>query len=257
MTKTKPRPQQPDIAPPPPPNYPIISKVIAGPLPAIRQTRSLAGRTVGDIAKLTDIPPERDYLLLDRFSSINARWKEALSAINAYAGALGSKINTRIMLAVFDDLYQVIRNEIHPLQWRPVTDEQVMPRGSTALNDAIGTLVAQGKADNPDKAAIVIMTDSGENASKEITNEQAKALLDECRKRGWQVIFLGMDFDNTGMANQYGADPNQAIAAGKESLAVTMRKAAEKRASYSQTGNAISFSDAEKKDAGRLLLTRR
>jgi len=256
-TPTKPR--RPNIAPPPPPPKPpapppTTGQVVVGPV--TKPLRSLVGRTVGDMGKQTG-KPERDYLLLDRSGSMGARWKEALSAINAYVGALGSKINTKIMLAVFDDLYQVIRNEIHPLQWRPVTDEEVMPRGSTALNDAIGTIVAQAKADNPDKAAIVIMTDSGENASREITNERAKALLEECRKRGWQVIFLGMDFDNTGMATQYGADPNQAIAAGKDSLAVTMRKAAEKRAAYAQTSKSISFTDAVKKDAGRFLLTKR
>jgi hypothetical protein len=161
------------------------------------------------------------------------------------------------MMAVFDDEYQVIRSELHPAQWRAVTNEEVAPSSGTALNDAIGRLVAQAKTDNPDKAALVIMTDSGENCSKEVSNEQAKALLDECRARGWQVIFLGMGFDNSGMATQYGADPNQTIAAGKDSLAVTMRKMAEKRASYAQTGKAISFTDVEKKDAGKLLLTRR
>jgi hypothetical protein len=259
IKKTKTKSPQPIIAPPSPvapPSFPISTVVVRGPAPAVRQTRSLAGRTVGDIAKLT-VPPERDYLLLDRSGSMGSLWSEALKAINAYAGMLGSKVNTRIMMAVFDDLYQVIRNQIHPSQWRPVTDEEVMPRGNTALNDAIGRLVAQAKADNPAKAAIVIMTDSGENASKEVTDERAKALLDECRGRGWQVIFLGMGHDNSGLAAHYGADPNQTIAVGKDSLAVTMRKAAEKRASYAQTGKAISFTDVEKKDAGRLLLTRR
>jgi hypothetical protein len=52
-----------------------------------------------------------------------------------------------------------------------------------------------------------------------------------------------------------GAKQDQAIAAGKEALAMTMRKAAEKRTAYAQTGQSISFTDAEKKDAGKFLLT--
>jgi uncharacterized protein with von Willebrand factor type A (vWA) domain len=196
---------------------------------------------------------ERDYLLLDRSGSMSTQWSEALQAINAYVRGLGSRVNTRLMMATFDDEYEIVRRDLHPLQWKAITKEEVGPRGGTALNDAIGRIVAQAKADNPDKAAIVIMTDDGENASQEVTDEQAKALLDECRARGWQVIFLGMGHDNSGLAQGYGADPNQTIAAGKASLAVTMAKAAEKRAAYSKTGAHISFSDSEKKDAAQQL----
>jgi hypothetical protein len=215
------------------------------PVIAPKSLRSLAGRKVGDIGKAS-LNPERDYLLLDRSGSMHPKWDEALGAINAYVRTLGSRVNTRIMTAAFDDVYEIVRKELHPLQWRPITNEEVVPRGSTALNDAIGRLVAQAKQDAPEKAAIVIMTDGGENSSKELTDEQAKALLDECRARGWQVIFLGMGHDNSGLAQQYGADPNQTIAARMDSLAVTMQKAAEKRAAYSKTGQRIGFSDAEK-----------
>jgi uncharacterized protein with von Willebrand factor type A (vWA) domain len=128
--------------------------------------------------KFTDTP-QRDYLLLDRSGSMNINWSEALQAINTYVRTLGSNLNTRIMMATFNDDYEVIRNGLHPLQWRIVTDEEVVPRGNTALNDAIGRIVAQAKHDNPDKATIVIMTDGAENASKELTDEQANKLLDE------------------------------------------------------------------------------
>jgi uncharacterized protein with von Willebrand factor type A (vWA) domain len=225
------------------------------PVTAPKSLRSLAGRKVGDIGKAS-LNPERDYLLLDRSGSMQPQWDEALGAINTYARTLGSRVNTRIMMAAFDDAYEIIRKELHPLQWRTIASEEVAPRGGTALNDAIGRLVAQAKQDNPEKAAIVIMTDSGENASTEVTNEQAKALLDECRARGWQVIFLGMGYDNSGLAQQYGADLNQTIAARTESLVTTMQRAAEKRAAYSKTGQRIGFSDAEKQIAGGKLLLR-
>ena len=239
----------------PPGNLPATSRDNVPTVAAPRPLRSLAGRKVGDIGKVS-LNPERDYLLLDRSGSMAVQWDVALDAINVYARTLGSHINTRIMMATFDNVYEVIRKELHPLQWRPISNEEIAPRGTTALNDAIGSIVAQAKQDNPQKAALAIMTDGGENASKELTNEQAKALLDQCRARGWQVIFLGMGHDNSGLAQQYGADPNQTIAAEKQSLAVTMQQIAEKRAAYSKTGQRIAFSDTEKKIAGGKLLLR-
>jgi hypothetical protein len=222
--------------------------------PAARPMRSLAGRTVGDLGKVQGLP-ERDYLLLDRSGSMDAQWKEALDGINRYARTLGSRVNTRIMLATFDDppLYEVIRRDLHPLQWRPVTDEEVAPRGGTALNDAIRSTVAQAEADNPEKATIVIMTDGGENASTQTTNEQANALLDRCRKRGWQVIFLGMGFNNSAQAQGYGAAAAQAIAAGKQSITATLEDLAQKRTAYSQSGQAIGFTEIDKQDAAKFL----
>jgi hypothetical protein len=201
----------------------------APPKPSLR---SLAHRSVGDGGKTGDAM-ERDYLLLDRSGSMSDKWEEALAAINTYARTLGSRVNTRIMLATFNHEYDVVRRESHPLQWRSVTAEEFEAEGSTALNDAIGRLVPAAKADNPTKATIVIMTDGEENASVEWCDAGAKALLDECRARGWQVIFLGMGHDNAELAEHYGADPNQTIAADKQSLATTLRNTAEKRATYS------------------------
>ena len=202
---------------------------------------------------------QRDYLLLDCSGSMTdeiARWEEALAGVNAYIRKLATaEIDTKVTVAVFDDEYQVVRRDIAPSSCAPITNDVAgLHGGGTALNDAIGKLVAQAKADNPAKAAIVIMTDGEENASRELKTGQAHALLTQCRLRGWQVIFLGIDHDNARLAQQYGASSHEVIATGKESIAVLMAKVAEKRTAHGQTGKAISFTDAEKKDAGRLLL---
>jgi hypothetical protein len=196
---------------------------------------------------------QRDYILLDRSSSMEGKWNEALAAVNTYVRTL-MKVKTKITAAVFDDQYQIVRQDIAPTFCAPITNDDAVPRGGTALNDSIGKLVAQAKQDNPEMAVIVIMTDGEENCSRELTDGQANALLTQCRLRGWQVIFLGIDHDNTKLAQQYGASPHQFIAARKQALAATMQKAAEKRAAYSQTGKAISFTEVEKKDAGKSLL---
>ena len=86
------------------------------PVTVPKPLRSLGGRRVGDISKAS-LNPERDYLLLDRSGSMSSQWGDALGAINTYARTLGSRVNTRIMMAVFDEEYDIIRKELHPLQW--------------------------------------------------------------------------------------------------------------------------------------------
>ncbi len=201
---------------------------------------------------------QRDYILLDKSGSMdeNGKWEEALTAVNIYIRTLRDKqVDTKITAVVFDHEYKIVRRGIAPSVCAPITNKDAEPDGGTALHDSIGKIVLQAKTDNPEKATIVIMTDGEDFGSCELTAAHAAGMLADCRRRGWQVIFLGMAFDNTLLAKTYGLDPNQTIAAGVKDIAMTMQKAAEKRAAYGQTGQRISFTDAEKKDAGKLLIT--
>lgn len=203
---------------------------------------------------------QHDFVLLDRSGSMGTggKWVESLNAVNAYVKKLAEdNVDTGVTLAVFDldngklD-YKVVRDRITPQTWSPVTDADASPRGYTPLNDAVGRLVTQAKAGfngvQYEKVAIIIVTDGEENASREVTVAQAKALLDECRAKGWQVIFLGADYDNVRQATSYGAQ-GQSILGSMPVAAVasTMRATAEKRSAYgSGQAATMSFSDEEK-----------
>jgi uncharacterized protein with von Willebrand factor type A (vWA) domain len=201
------------------------------------------------VAKWKQPTPQRDYLLLDSSDSMESKWSDALHAVNGYVRSLGSRVNTKLMLATFANEYNVIRDNQPPMMWKNITSEEVEPDGATALNDAIGRIVATAKRDNPDKAAIVIATDGGENASKEVTDEQAKALLDECRERGWQVIHLHIGSAATAqaMSDVYGIGANQTVALDKQSLTLVLQKTAEKRTEYAKSGTGMTFTDSERK----------
>ncbi len=197
---------------------------------------------------------QHDFVLLDRSGSMQSLWSEALSSVNAYVKKLAEdKVDTGVTMATFDDYgglkFDVIRDRITPPTWKPVSNADAEPRGSTPLNDATGKIVALAKAGNYDKVAIIIMTDGYENASKELTVSQVKALLEDCRAKGWQVIFLGANFDNAQQATSYGNAAGQTISASGANLASTMRSTASKRAAYGATGQSVSFSDEEKKKA--------
>lgn len=198
---------------------------------------------------------QHDFILLDRSGSMSSLWTEALSSVNAYVAKLAEeKVDTGVTLATFDKdngkfKFEVIRDRITPSTWKPVSSNDAIPRGFTPLNDATGQIVGLAKAGNYDKVAIIIMTDGLENASTELTVAQAKDLLEGCRAKGWQVIFLGANFDNAQQATSYGAMAGQTMSSSTANLSASMRGVASQRVNYGQTGQNIHFTDEEKQKA--------
>ena len=166
-------------------------------------------------------------------------------------------MDTGVTVAVFDKngleavSFEVVRDRITPITFHALTDKDAFPRGYTPLNDAIGKIVALAKAGDYDKLALIIMTDGHENASTELTVPQAKALLDECRAKGWQVIFLGADYDNAAQATSYGTRSVNIIQSSTANLSATMMNTAAKRFAYSVSGQSMTYSDEEKEAAKR------
>ena len=197
-----------------------------------------------------------DFILIDRSGSMSSMWAEALSSVNSYAKKLGEdKVDTYITVATFDanggkPTFDVIRDRMEPKEWKPITDSDASPRGMTPLNDAIGKIVTLARKGHNgkdyDKAAVIIMTDGMENASTEYSHTAAKALLDDCRSKGWQVIFLGANFDNMAQATSYGNAVGATVAAAAGTMRATTTLMADKRASYGVSGQSMSFSAAEK-----------
>lgn len=193
---------------------------------------------------------QHDFILLDRSGSMVSLWTEALSSVNGYVKKLADeKVDTGVTLVTFDSpegkmVFDVIRDRIIPSTWREVTKEEASPRGFTPLNDAVGKIVDRANAGAPngqkyDKVAIIIMTDGQENASRELDVNQAKKLLDDCRAKGWQVVFLGANFDNAAQAASYNTQSQHTVRSTAANLRQTMSVMASKRAVY---GSAVAGS---------------
>jgi len=202
---------------------------------------------------------KHDFILLDRSGSMaeHGLWVEAKAAVNDYVKELAAKnVDTGVTLVAFDHdqghvQFDVLRDRIIPKTWKPISDEDATPRGMTPLCDAVGRLVTLARAGNYDNVAIIIMTDGLENMSRELSPSAAKALLDECRAKGWVVVFLGANFDNAMQAAQLGNAPAYTAQSSVRNLRGTMAMTAGKRADYAATGTAatMSFTDEEKAQA--------
>lgn len=88
----------------------------------------------------------------------------------------------------------------------------LQPRGSTALLDAIGqALNTQGariKAEAWAELVIVtIITDGGENASREYSRDQIKTMIEHAEMNGWKFVFLAANQDAFAAGGSLGINP--------------------------------------------------
>lgn len=196
------------------------------------------------------------YILLDRSGSMASRWDEAFSSINSYVNELSkSKVKSLVTVALFDDYnglsFDVIRDKQTAKKWDKLTDKDGTPRGMTPLFDALGRIVSMAESDNNKKTVLVVMTDGHENASREITKEQAKSSLDRFEDKKWQVVFLGADFNAFGQSATVGVPVGKTLNMVAGNYGASMRGLATKTQCYASASTDISFSDKDRENASK------
>ena len=92
-------------------------------------------------------------------------------------------------------------------------DGKYRPGGMTALFDGVGTAIdrigkwldSMKEEDKPEKTLVVIMTDGGENYSKEYSASKVKEMIKHQEdKYNWSFIYMGSDLTDAHDANSLG-----------------------------------------------------
>jgi uncharacterized protein with von Willebrand factor type A (vWA) domain len=189
------------------------------------------------------------YILLDRSGSMESQWGEALGAINGYVEKL--PVNTRIVLATFDSVSFDTLRDTTAKAWRNLSNDDAMPRGGTPLFDSSARMMWRIMDENPDRAVFLVMTDGFENQSQYFNQTAVKRMVTELEKKKYEVIFLGANFDKVGdVATGFGLGAGKWMNNSTEKLGQNMRGVyASASASYLNTGEAINFTEQDKKEA--------
>lgn len=190
------------------------------------------------------------YILLDRSGSMTDLMEEAIGSINSYVRKLDEA--TRVTLVAFDsEAYSVIRDNVPVWNYQKIVGTEVTPRGMTPLYDSTARLISKMFNDNPEKAVLVIMTDGHENCSRDVTLGTVQSRIKEAEGKGWQVLFLGANFDkvddvslNLGKINL-----NQTINVTRGNFDKTFNTVACYTQSYFAKSDAINFTAEDKKKA--------
>jgi hypothetical protein len=97
---------------------------------------------------------------------------------------------------------------------------RLVPRGGTALLDAVGFTIAQEgewlasleEHERPGTVIAVIATDGMENASREYKRPQIQEIITHQQDvYGWQMLFIGANMDAVQVASGYGIPAQQAM----------------------------------------------
>ena len=149
-------------------------------------------------------------VVLDRSGSMSSVLHDTIGGFNTFVENQRDAKNDQVYVVTqFDHEYEVIQDSVDLDDVITLNQKNYVPRGGTALLDAMGqTIHAMDAALAADKSIkqviLVVLTDGDENSSKEFTRDQVFKLITERSKKNWDFTFLGAGQDAIGEASKLG-----------------------------------------------------
>jgi hypothetical protein len=212
-------------------------------------------------------------ILLDRSGSMSLHWVETLQALNGYITEMAvARPDAIVTLVAFDEPgpaggamtanpftgqqtldskpgYHVLRHKVPANVFPPLEVNECLPRGGTPLLDALGRITNEMLQANPERAVLVVLTDGHENASKHWQKERIQGRLNELKVKGWEVLFLGADFDAVSQAGGLGVVMDKALNMTSGHYGAAVAAMASSTVGYAAAGTPMNFSEADRKRA--------
>lgn len=136
--------------------------------------------------------------IVDKSGSMLTTRDEAVLGYNKFLDEQAKQPgNAAVTLVLFDTVVRTLYRHA-PVQMAPRLDnDNYVPEGFTALLDAVGRTINEVKREVQafDKVICAIVTDGGENASREYNRAAVRALLAEVEATGWEVYYIGANQD--------------------------------------------------------------
>lgn len=152
--------------------------------------------------------------IIDRSGSMESIRSDAIGGFNRFlADQQEPEDPARLTMVLFDDQYEVVHNgtDIHAVP--SLTNNTFVPRGSTALLDAVGKTLNTVSArlseipanDRTEKVIVAILTDGHENASREFSRSVIRDMISHyTTDLKWDFIYLAATQDAFSEAGQLG-----------------------------------------------------
>jgi len=146
--------------------------------------------------------------LLDRSGSMEECVTDTIDGFNAFVDSQ-KEFGGTMTLCLFDHEVNTVYEKVPIEQVVPLTTETYVPRGGTALHDAMGHVLKMKLSDD---AMVIILTDGEENSSVMYTAAHVNDLVN---LKPWKFVYLGANQDavlaatNLGIKTSLGYDVNR------------------------------------------------
>ena len=166
--------------------------------------------------------------------------------INQYVRAMTWNANVPLEPVINNSVLEVVRSDVDIASWPSLTGHEVTPRGGTPLYDAVIETKDLLKNDQSDKGIFLIITDGGENSSRS-NKAGANSAIEVVKSKGWEVVFLGANFDNSVDAKSMGMSREYYASYQDGTEVQTMNYMATRSALYASGTQSMALSDADRK----------
>lgn len=182
-------------------------------------------------------------VVLDMSGSMGSVWEQTIDVFNEYINGLKVEGEPAgVSLIMFDTEY-LPQYFNRPLAHVPaLTKQAYVPRGATALLDAMGRCIAETAAleHRPDRVMVVTITDGWENASQEYSRDALVKLVQAKQAEGWEFLYLSASLTAFADARQVGIADGRTLTFCRDAAGMRYVRRAMDRAtrSYTHTGSA-------------------
>lgn len=159
--------------------------------------------------------------IIDRSGSMDHIKNDAIGGFNTFLEEQKKLPGEATLTYIqFDTEYEVVHENKTLRDVQPINDSIYIPRGSTALLDAIGkTIDATGRRlantpeeNRPEKVIVAILTDGEENSSRQYNLSKIKEMIKHQKEKySWEFIFLGANQDAFAEAVKIGIDTKDTL----------------------------------------------
>lgn len=184
-------------------------------------------------------------VVLDRSGSMSSISKSTVEGFNTFLmEQQNAQGEAYITLVQFDDQYEVNYKSIPVKEAMNLVDrETFIPRGSTALYDAIGKTI--NELDTTRDVVFVIITDGYENSSREFRADAIKKIIEnQENEKGWKFIYMGANQNAITTGAQFGmrSDNSVTYAADAEHVKIAYMNVSNNLSNYRMSKSSFAKS---------------
>jgi len=158
--------------------------------------------------------------IVDRSGSMRGIHIDAAGGLNSFIDEQKGVGKANLTIVEFDTDVDTVCDQI---DINEATEYKLKPRGMTALLDAIGLVIGDpDKYETKDgKTIVAIVTDGGENSSKEWSHAKITELIEQRKEDGWEFLFLASNQDAIAVGTSYGFAAEDTVSFGSNERGIS------------------------------------